>query len=95
MFWVDGKTLEQQQERRLKKISINIENVSLEPKDEILYLGIIFNKQFHFRKQVDEQIKRASNDFHAYSNLFRNKILGTKVKEYYYTKHKLDLSFVA
>lgn len=54
--------------------------LELSPKDEIKYLGITFNRQFHFRKHVDEQIKRASNEFHACRNLFRNRILGKKVK---------------
>lgn len=39
--------------RLLKDMIIRIENVVLEPKDEIKYLGIIYNKQFNFRKHID------------------------------------------
>lgn len=70
--------------RRLKDLIIRIEDVLLEPKDEIRYLGIIFNKQFQFRKHVDEQLKRATKAFHACIKLFKNKTLDCKVKSMLY-----------
>lgn len=69
---------------KLKSISIKIEECVLNPCDEIKYLGIIYNKQFNFRKQINEQITRATKAFHACSNLFKNKILDSNVKSLLY-----------
>lgn len=69
------KDIEAGARKRLKDIIIRIEDVLLEPKDEIRYLGVIYNRQFHFRKHVDEQLKRATRAFHACIKLFRNKML--------------------
>lgn len=69
---------------KIKKIDIKIGDHQLEAKREIRYLGILFNKQFHFRTQVDQQIKRAHSAFSACNNLFRNKMMNVRVKSLLY-----------
>lgn len=70
--------------RKTKNIEIKIDEHILEQKDEIKYLGVIFNKQFHFRTQVNEQIKRANAAFLACKNLIRNKMMDVTVKSLLY-----------
>lgn len=79
--WADiGATMR----KKLKSLEIKIDESILECKEEIKYLGLIFNKQFHFRKHVDAQINRARVAFQMCKNLFRNKSLDVKVKSLLY-----------
>lgn len=84
--------------RKLKELQIKIEDVTLEPKDEMRYLGVLFNKQFQFRKHIDEQIKRATLAFHACIKLFKNRMLNCNVKSLMYKaliRSILSYGFVA
>lgn len=79
--WAD---IGQYTREKLKIVNIVIEGHKLKLSKEIKYLGITYNKQFHFRTHIDERLKKANNAYYSCKNLFHNKVLDCKVKSLLY-----------
>lgn len=69
---------------KVNVLNLKIKNHKLNMVKEIKYLGVIFNSQFHFRTQVENQIKKANAAFQTLNNVFRNKNLDKTVKSLLY-----------